>query len=85
MKCNSCGVLCKCKLEKDNPAALRARFRTLKQAIASNVEEQLSVRDFIVSAATKKDAETGRRIWLALKEVNKQLTRLYTKAKREGR
>ena len=77
MKCNSCGVLCKCKLEKLAPSTKA----DLKRAIALNIKEQLSVKSFIQSAATKKDAEIGRQIWMALKEVHRQLTRLHRKAR----
>ena len=76
MKCNSCGVLCKCKVEKA-PARTKAQ---LKRALDLNIKEKLSVKSFIQSAATKKDAEIGRQIWMALKEVHRQLTRLYRKA-----
>jgi len=76
MKCKSCGVLCKCKVEKLAPSTKA----DLKRALALNVKEQLSVRNFIRSASPS-DAKMGRQIWLALKEVHTQLSRLHRKAR----
>ena len=70
-------------LQKKKPYAMGKK--ELQQALDANIKEQQAVRDYYLAirahGGSKKDIETARQIWLALKTMHTQLEGLHRRAR----